>query len=113
MPYTLGFFDVIERDQHFDRHVTIGQEMVAADAPEYEALADDFLGRPLDGDTQENYRMKRDGTRGDKIRYNRVTQEYAILSQDNYIRSYYIANPAVHRFLTNADYFRWDCRRVK
>jgi hypothetical protein len=49
----------------------------------------------------------------DKIRYNHMTEEYAILSADNYVRNDFIPDPADHGFPTNLDYFRWDCRRVK
>ncbi len=84
---------------------------------EYEEAADRFLTKPLDRDTLECYRTRPDGTRGARVRYNTVTQEYGILGQDNYIRSYYIAgpvsptNPRGHRLPTNLDYFRWDCAR--
>ncbi len=117
MPYTLGFPDTTTKLFKFDKHVTIGKEFLYADADEYESNADRFLGEPLDANTLECFRRKRDGTRGDKMRYNIVTQEYGILGNDNKIRSYYIPNPAPypigHGKGTNERYFRESCLQIR
>lgn len=113
MPYTLGFADAQELAEHFEKHITIRGEIVVTTAAEYEQLADTFLGIPVNAHTHECHRQMRDGSRGDTIRYNRMTQEYGILSKDNVIRSYYIVDPRVHRKGSNYDYWRWDCSRIK
>jgi len=111
---TKGFDTPADLTEHFETHVTIQKEFAVTTEVEYLKLADKFLGEPLNkATTYECQRTRRDGSLGDKIRYNRVTQEYGVLSNQGVIRTYYIANPAVHGFRTNFIYFRWDCRRVK
>jgi hypothetical protein len=58
--------------------------MEAANAAEYEKLADSFLSAAIDRDTHC-------GTdrHGDTLRYNASTGEFAILTGDNVIRSYH------------------------
>lgn len=113
---TLGFRPGL-LTQHFSDHHAEFPSIATED--EYEALADKFLTQPLGANTLECYRTRPDGTRGARVRYNTITQEYGILRQDNYISSYYIAaprsprNPRGHGFPTNLDYFRWDCARIK
>jgi hypothetical protein len=100
--------------EHFETHVTYQREFAVATKEEYLALANAFLGSPLDPTTtHECQRTNKDGTLGDKVRYNHSTQEFGILSVDNVIRTYYIPDPAVHGFRTNYDYYLWNCRRRK
>jgi hypothetical protein len=110
--YTLGFVDAQELAEHFEKHVTIRQEFVVQFEIEYQALADTFLGSPLDVDTHECNRRRRDGS-NDRIRYNKITQEYGILSARKVIRSYYIADPLEHGWPSNYDYWQWDCNRLR
>lgn len=110
---TNGFADAYLLAEHFDTHVTIQREFPVTNEQDYLELADAFLGGPLGPDTLECVRRCRDGSRGDTIRYNRVTHEYGVLSVDNYIRTYFIPNPAVHRCGTNLSYFQRECRKVK
>jgi hypothetical protein len=113
--YTLGFRPG-QLAQHFSNHHA---EFPSLTEAKYGERADRYLGGPLDTNVLECDRTRPDGTRGAKIRYNTVTQEYGILGVDNHIRSYYIAgpktptNPRGHRFPTNLDYYNWDCRRIK
>ena len=114
MPYTSGFPTLIYRDFKFDKHVTRGREFAYATADEYGANADRFLGEPLDPTTTEEcFRIKRDGTIGDKIRYNRTTQEFGVLGDDNVIRSYFKPDPARHGKGTNLNYFHEACNEVR
>lgn len=117
MPYTLGFIDALERDEHFDWHITQRNEFPCPNSMEYEQMADDFLGRPwphpLDTGMWECYRRKPDGSRGDYIRYNDVTGEFGVLSARNVIRTYFIPDPADHGLASNLDYFRQECAKVK
>jgi hypothetical protein len=117
VPYTLGFPDAKTLNYKFDKHVTIGKEFTFATAIEYELNADRFLGGPLNSSTVECFRKKLDGSVGDKIRYNKITQEFGILSNDNKIRSYYIPNPAPkpigHGWGSNEKYFWHNCGQVR
>ena len=112
MAFTKGFPSSAERDYKFDKHVIRGREFTYASSLEYEANADRFLGGPLDSDTMECVRVKHDGTIGDKIRYNRRTEEFGVLGNDGIIRSYFRPDPNVHKMPSNLDYFNKTCRAV-
>ncbi len=115
MAYTLGFGHPLDLTSHFGDHVlSKGEFPHITTEVEYLYYADKFLGEPINNATTlERRRIKKNGIDWDLIRYNRVTQEYGILSQHNIIRSYYIANPLEHNFPTNLAYFNWDCSRRK
>jgi len=110
VPFTKGFADAYTRRIHFEHH---GSDFGAVTEEEYEALADEFLGGPMDDDTLECYRTRPDGTTGDTIRYNRRTEEFGVLGRDNVIRTYFKPRPSIHRERSNLDYFRKECRKVK
>ena len=111
---TRGFIDVLEKAKHFDKHVTRRREFPFTTPDEYEASADAFLTSPLDSTTTEEcYRTKRDGTVGDKVRYNRITQQFGVLGNDNVIRSYFKPDPARHGKGTNLNYFHDACNEVR
>ena len=111
---TRGFDTAADLTEHFEKHVTRGNEFAVATEADYLALADKFLGEPLNrATTYECRRVRRDGSLGDKIRYNRITQEYGVLSADNVIRTYFIPDPAIHGHTTNFAYFRSECRKVR
>ncbi|MER6684966.1 polymorphic toxin-type HINT domain-containing protein [Streptomyces olivaceoviridis] len=42
---------------------------------------------------------------GDIVRYNRVTEDFGIMTPDGSIRTYYKPDPRVHGYATNQDYF--------
>jgi hypothetical protein len=113
MPYTLGFIDDADLSEHFDKHVTQNGEFDCADESEYLDLADSFLGEDLNPiTTSECRRMCADGSEGDKLRLNRVTGEFGCLTNDNHIRTYFIADPLVHRHPSNKAYFTHCCAEV-
>lgn len=120
MPLTLGFFDAQELTDHFEAHVVIHPEFpgITTEA-EYLAKADQFLGAPIDAaTTEECQRFCADGTLGDRLRFNRVTNELGCISTDNHVRTYFIVgrrsatNPRGHRQPTNYAYYRQSCREV-
>ena len=112
--YTLGFIDQNTLLLKFDKHVTRQREFTYANPDEYETNADRFLGEPLDAATTEQCdRRKRDNTVGDRLRYCRVTDEFGALANDNYIRSYFVPNPARHGKATNLDYHNEACLEVR
>jgi hypothetical protein len=117
LQYTAGFLPGM-LVSHFDKHVTLYREFTYATADEYETNADRFLGGPMDADTEECFRTKADGTVGDRIRYDRVTQELGILGNDNVIRTYYIPDPVSppprgHTKGTNLQYYQDACNEVR
>jgi hypothetical protein len=76
--------------------------MGAATLEEYEELADSFLATPIDQHTH-----CATDRRGDTLRYNASTGEFAILTAANVIRSYYHLRPrrgksGLQRFLEKA-----------
>lgn len=113
LQYTRGFIDNATLLLHFDKHVTRGREFTYATAVEYEEHADQFLGGARSPDVEECVRTKRDGTVGDKLKYNRVSEEFGALANDNIIRSYFIPDLARHHKPTNLDYFEQACAEVR
>lgn len=105
MPYTLGFIDPVDLAQHFEDH---GHEFGVEIEEEYEMLADEFLGGPRDSNTYECVR-KRDGAR---LRYNRVTDEFGVLTASGEILTYFKPDPRIHKRPTNWDYFQSECQKT-
>jgi hypothetical protein len=112
--YTLGFVDRVTLLLKFDKHVTRRREFTYANPDEYETNADSFTGGPRNpADAEECHRTKRDGTRGDQIRYNSTSEEFGVLGNDNIIRSYYVPDPARHLKASNAVYYQEACLEVR
>ena len=112
---TRGFASYEILAEHFETHVLFQGEFPGVQAEdEYLELADKFLSEPLNNATTEQcQRIKKDGSRGDIVRYNRTTQEFGVLSVGNVIRTYFIPTPTGmwgHGHRTNYDYFLWNCR---
>lgn len=115
---THGFAAYEDLEEHFEAHVIFQNEFPDVQTEtEYLELADNFLGKPLNSaTTEECQRIKRDGSRSDFVRYNRVTEEFGILSISGVIRTYFIPTPTGrwgHGFTTNYDYYLWNCNRRK
>lgn len=113
MTFTRGFISSVVRDLKFDKHVMRQKEFPFLTAVEYEIKADLFLGVPLDADTLECVRRNRDGSPGDRIRYNPRTEEFGVLAYDNFIRSYFKPDPNEHREKNNRDYFEKSCKDIR
>lgn len=85
---------------------------------QYEALADAFLQRPSSSSFKECNRK-----RGDFLRYDMVTGEFAVLSNNGVIRTYFKPVPCAtlppsarvrcHGYSSNLDYFNAECRRER
>jgi hypothetical protein len=117
-PSTLGFVDDKERSTHFGDH---RWDFSASNKHEYEAEADKFLKGALSPDLFEHVRT----ISRDRIRYNRVTEEFAVVRSDGYIKTYYKPRPCwtipapppgtvkrkCHHFYTNWDYVQDTCAR--
>ncbi len=101
--YTLGFFDPRDLAQHFDDHQ---HEFGVDTEEEYLMLADTFLGGQRDSDTFE-CRRQRDGS---IIRYNRITDEFGVLTSTGNILTYFKLHPTIHRLPTNWDYVQRECQ---
>jgi len=88
---------------------------MAATDTEYERRAEQFLLAPLRPDLLECKRK-----RGDIVRYDKVTQEFAVLSAAGVIRTYFKPVPCAslprgvpktgcHGMRDNMEYFRTEC----
>lgn len=104
MPYTHGFRRAYLRNEHFDKH---GAEVGAIDEEDYERLADEFLGGPL-LDTMNECIRRIDNYR---IRWDRRSNLFGVLSGDSYILTFYLADPAWHLMSSNRAYFDSECNK--
>jgi pyocin large subunit-like protein len=85
--------------QHFNDH---GSKVGAANANQYEAMADKFIGfTPL---PKYNLQSKRP-RENDIIRYNPMTNEFGIMDSSGYIRTYFKPNTSDHWLPRNLDYY--------
>jgi pyocin large subunit-like protein len=100
VPLTKGFDPTLLED-HFKKH---GKDFRATDAQAYEALADDFLGRPLSKTERECVKAN-----GDTIRYNDYTNEYGVIRSDGQIRTFYKPK-LMGKYRTYIDYFEAKCK---
>lgn len=73
----------------------------------YLQRARSFLNRNADGAViQQGLRDFRWGDAvGDRVRYDVITQEFGIVTEGGYVRTYFIPEPSVHGHRTNLDYF--------
>ena len=100
MSLTKGFDPALLPD-HFKKH---GKNFRAADAEEYERLADDFLGRPIGKTERECVKAN-----GDKIRYNDYTNDFGVIRSDGVIRTFYKPK-LMGQYRTFIDYFEAKCK---
>ena len=111
-PSTNGF----AKAQLLRHYVDHAADFGAQNAAEYEMLADRFLGRTLRAGVLECRRR-----RGDIVRFDPVTDEYGVLSNERVIRTYFKPVPRTtltgtitrrcHNHPTNLAYFQAECRR--
>jgi len=118
VPVATYFANTQERHFHFENH---GDEFGLTDDGDYQAEARDFLNadRTIHTDIQECVRNKN----GDVVRFNATTDQFAVMSVDGTIKSYYKPMPrrlapssysphkARHDYATNQLYFEDTCRR--
>ncbi len=87
--------------RHFSDHRA---DFGATTEAEYEQMADEFLSNPLTADCYERIRA----ADNDTIRFTVITDEYAVLSYDGFIRTYFKPDPLEHGLPTNYDYYLRD-----
>jgi len=87
VPVTKGFRDPPDLSDHFIKH---GSRLGIADENAYAERADDFLGRSREPGVYEFRRP----WNNDLVRYDPATEEFGVLSEDGYIKTYYKPEPA-------------------
>ena len=116
MPIASFFGNAEFRYTHWENH---GDDFGITDDGDYQAAAREFLNadRSIHTDIQECTRADT----GEVIRFNAVTDEFAIMSSSGIIKTYYkpmprsLAPPSyprhkfTHRFATNQLYFEDNC----
>lgn len=107
-------FDPAELAIHHAKH---GADFMAATDTEYERLAEQFLLTPFRPGLIECKRK-----RGDIVRYDEITQEFAVLSAVGVIRTYFKPVPCAslprgvpkvgcHGMRDNLQYFNTECSK--
>ena len=82
---------------HFKRH---GADLGYSTESEYLKGAQDFIG--TEGSDNVLTLIRKDG---DKVLFNQVTSEFAVVAPDGTIRTYFKPDPAIHGYETNLEYF--------
>jgi len=114
VPKTKGFVDPTELLVHFSDHAG---DFAASSKSAYESLADNFLSKTKTAQMHECVRRL-----GDRVRFDKVTNEFAVVTRDGFIRTYYIPKRCsqlpqgvrrvkCHNFPTNLDYVLDTCIR--
>ena len=98
----MPFRDAADLSDHFRRHGAqfphIGNEQ------DYLQAAEAFLNGPIGANTLECNRPQ-----GGRVRYDTVTQEYAVVRADGTIATYFKPDPAVHLLASNMVYYERHC----
>ena len=105
MALTKGFASPLDLSDHFTKH---GARLGIEDESTYLARADNFLGSPK-GPTAHEFRRP---WNDDLVRYNPTTDEFGVLGENGYIKTYYKPDPARHGFQTNGEYFEYERSRA-
>lgn len=99
-----GFVDAASRADHFKRH---GADFGATSEQAYESMARQFLNGPLSVTIVEGVRR----SNGDVIRFDRVTQAFAVMRADGVIKTFFKPDPWIHGYRSNLMYFQVECLR--
>ena len=103
----MPFQDTLERDLHFAKH---GHEFGAADAAEYERMADAFMFGPIAAEVRECIRQN--GM--DRLRFGYSSHHFGVATtRPVSVRTFYIVraiNIASHG--GTREYFQWQCGRI-
>lgn len=100
-----GFAGLGSRADHFKSHRD--DFPTAASDLDYERMAKAFLTAALSATLLECVRS----SNGDVIRFNTVTQEFAVMRADGVIKTFYKADPRWHGFGRNLRYFQVECSK--
>ena len=114
LPRTRGFSDAVERASHYSDH---GGDFAAINEAVYEAMADRFMGKAMTVQMHECPRRS-----GDRVRFDRVTNEFGVVSSAGIIRTYYVPKPCAslplgvrkircHKFPSNMQYVIDTCSK--
>jgi pyocin large subunit-like protein len=106
LPAVHGFRDDEAKLDHFDKHWADFPDITSAD--EYERLAVEFLTAQMTKTMLECIRTKGDRV-GDRIRFDKATQLYAVCDKDGYLRTFFIPTLAWHHLSSNIQYFESTC----
>jgi len=94
-----------KRSDYWYAHCTEFPEI--ANEAEYERCAADFLNGPIGPTMVERVRA----SDGDIIRYDRATENFAIMRPDGVIRTFFRPNKRWHGLSTNLAYFQRECAK--
>ncbi len=86
-------------NEHYEKHVLIQKEFGDITKEEYLKSAQDFLNS-----TSETL-LTKEGKEGDTYYFDPATDEYAVVSKWDKIRTYFIPNPEIHGYKTNLAYY--------
>lgn len=104
MPFTRGFRDELDLDDHFDKH---GSDCGVTTKERYQDLADYFLGSKPRRETVECKDSK-----GDLIRGDTETEEFGVVTKHGFIRTYYrVKFRDKRRYPTMREYVMEKCRK--
>ena len=78
-----AFSSLLKRQDHFADH---GHDMGAIDPIDYENKARDFLSKPFTVDSSIEERTR---SNGDVVRYDKVTNEFAVATSSGTIKTYF------------------------
>lgn len=92
--FTNGFKTAASRNDHFNKH---GHHFSVVTEIQYEELADGFCGGKMDSNTTEFIRSNDNAV----IRYNIITNEFGIVGNDGYIKTYFKPSRGHNYFLKN------------
>lgn len=116
MPYTSGFIDEYEWEDHWERH---GADFGARSREEYLDQADAFLGSPKAGRVFECTRPSDHEGSEELLRFHSVTHHFGVLLKQTdpvtgqvslFILTFYKPRP---RRGTALDYYRRECLKRK
>jgi hypothetical protein len=107
--------------QHYDDH---GREFRATSEAHYEELASNFLSKQLvvraikcNACSVCNctaYGLVHEClVDGDRVRFDPVTNEFAVHARSGYIRTYFSPDPAFHGGTSNLKYFHYRCEPAR
>lgn len=107
----MAFCNQFERDIHFAKH---GHDFGAADASEYEQMADDFMYGPLGPDTHECTRPLGPTGVQDELRFDFGTHFEAVACiVPAFIRTFYTVRiMIIARHGGQLGYFAYECGRI-
>jgi pyocin large subunit-like protein len=116
---TKGFVNTRQLHLHYAEH---GGEFGAADASQYEALADSLWNEPRPSHIEECQRNQ-----GDIVRFDKMTQAYGVIDKNRRLRTFFKPIPCssiattqraamrqrgrCHGEVSNLLYFERECKR--